>query len=280
MGASLATVLAIAATSSLALASCKESPPRVPLTDAQKAEIQPWIAAAQARIAAQEDRRSAAFTAARTGLVAGERPCAVGFRELGIPDDLRPKPDDDHSQAHLHNLVLDVSRLVFPDGPRRPDGPSSARLRLAIYSIELERDIGFESPEAIVRFLDGTRTKLDDLQPIPYELALIVTRLEKPVRTGEASFQAGLAEGTLYLWSESAGAVICAADLARESSKTVSVTATRTPSGGEVLEHVDAALLGDLVVPAIAHAIAELRTVRAAQPPAPAPAPRRPGAKH
>lgn len=57
------------------------------------------------------------------------------------------------------------------------------------------------------------------------------------------------------------------------------VTATRTPSGGEVLEHVDGALMADLVLPAITHAIADLRTVQAAQPPTPAPAPWRTGAK-
>lgn len=241
-------------------ASCQEEarplPPKLKLTAAQQAEGRRRIAAAVARVAAQEARRDAAF-AALDQVTRVEAPCPVTRAQLGIADDLTP--------SGRTTTILGMTRIVPPESKRPAPGATTSRItgKVAYLTEELGQEHGYgETAEA---YLDALTRKLDAITPPPFELALVLDKLVSPRVVDDKTFTGGATRGTLYLWSEAAGAIVCAGAVGERSAAEVSY---RDYGYGNKALGLSAHLDAQLVVSTIDAGLGRLRAVAPSLAPA------------
>jgi hypothetical protein len=241
----------------LLLVACSHAepdPPKPPvkLTDAQKATVRESITSAQTRIANAEARRNAAFDhAAQTTRTTA--PCSVSRSDLGIA------PDITHNG--LASTLLRMTRVITPDAKKPASGVASQTLDTDLYSINKKLDGELEYGESAEGFLAATKSTLDARKPAPYELALVMAQFVDPKQLDADKFRGGFTTGALYLWSESAGKIICAADVAGESSSEVTIHSDRDATKEQNQTLASAHLTGELIVRTIDDGINALQAV-------------------
>jgi hypothetical protein len=226
----------------LLLAACRDPPPpprpEVKLTPAEKAEVQSLIDAARQRITASEAKRNQAL--ARPRVKQTSKPCPIGRKDFDI--------DENTTANGLTVRILGATRLVLPNDKRPALGKALSDLDLVVYSINKHAEGSFAVPQA---FLAESKRKLDEVKSRPLELALVLARFDEPQRLDAKSFKAGHTSGTVYVWSEAAGAIVCAADVEAQSSSEVSVTTHSfggRPTDEERSANMSAHLSGELIV--------------------------------
>lgn len=255
-----------------ALAGCKSPPPpppTVPLTDGQKAEVRKLIEATRARIGAAAAKRDQAFAAAAS-LRWNGKPCPVSREQLGIAADI--------THNGLTAKLLGMTRVVSPAAPA---AASKAMSDLDTEAMLIERHLDEPQHYGAAYFRDETKRKLDALAPQPFELALVLSRYTDPKRMTDRDFAGGELRGVLFLWSEAAGAIVCAAPASGQSASEVTTTVSSfggRPSEEEVRAYVDAHLTGELFVRTIDSGIDLLMAAEAVKA-APPPTPRHPSKK-
>jgi hypothetical protein len=240
------------------LVACRDPPPPPPpevkLTAAQKAEVQALVDAAFIRVKAAEAKRNSAF--AQRAVRATPAPCPVSQADLGITADL--------TRNGLTTTVLKQTRVVLPGGQRPDTGKALSSLETEASIIKMNLEKTSYAPAGVVA---SARRTLDEIQPTPFEMALVLDRFAEPKQVDDKSFVSGRTTGTLYLWSEKAGAIVCAAPVDAESSDEASVTMHSfggRPSAEERSARMAARLTGQLIVNTVMDGLAKLTAVEPA----------------
>jgi hypothetical protein len=230
--------------------------PRVELTDGQKAAVRQMIDDTEKRVAAAEVRRDAAFDHAAE-LTWTSAPCSITRAGLGIAPE-PPKPSD----MRLKGRLFWMTRIIRPDSQHRHHtGAIWPELDWYTHHIKDRLDDRLFYGETAESFLADTKQTLDIYQVEDLELALVLDEFVEVKRLDDSQFRGGSAHGRIYLWSETAGTILCAGEVAGESGSEVAVYRKRFPRRGSADTMRDMELTDVLLARTVDSGIDALRAV-------------------
>ena len=240
------------------LAACEHPPPPPPpppvkLTDAQKAEVKRLLEGRPGQLALGQ-RRDRAFSDAPTKVKLSARLCPVGRKELDIAPDITP--------SGLTVKLLQMTNIVEPKAkPVKPQAASPKPwVDFQAQEILSKLDSAFRNAEEAKQFVADARQTLT-AEPPPFAMTLVLETLNQPELTSDKTFRAGNLAGQLYLWSEAAGAIVCAAGVTQQSSSEVRLLPPTIAGETAGRAMSSARLIGDLFVRAIDRGIDTLHAV-------------------